>query len=105
MSDLPEAKTELEIRAKAQMTGEGFRHWMACRLGGTCAACNLPLPVQVEGEPVKVRRGIHDSCHRLTYYHARKGAWTIEDRVREGKIDPGRPPHPLTQEARQEFGE
>lgn len=101
MSELPIARTELEIRAKRLMTGDGYRHWTQCRALGLCPACEQPLPLH----GLRVRRGVHDSCHRLTYYHAAKCAWTIEDRIRDGKIDPGKPPHPLTEEARGEIGE
>jgi hypothetical protein len=96
LNPLPEPTNDLERRAKEEMDGDGYRHWMLCRAAGACPACGKAIE---DGD--KLRRGIHQSCYQLTYRYYREGHWTLEERVREGRIDPmGRPPHPLTLEVR-----
>lgn len=99
MSEQVEATSELELRAKAMMTEDGYSHWMQCRSERRCCACGKPL-----GE--KVERDCHPTCRVLTYQYAKKGAWTLNNRIRDGKIGPPlRPVNPLTEEARQLGGE
>ena len=95
---LPEATCELEVHAKVLMTEDGYRHWMQCRAEHRCCACGRPLNEKVE-------RGCHPSCRVLTYQYADKGTWTIDNRVKDGKLGPPRPTNPLHFEARQLGGE
>jgi hypothetical protein len=94
-SPLPEATNELERRAKGLMTEDGYRHWMQCRAEGLCCACGRPL-----GDTT-VERDCHSTCRVLTYKYEKKGHWTIDERIREGKLGPPlRAPNPLTEEVR-----
>jgi hypothetical protein len=96
---LPQATNDLERRAKAMMTEDGYRHWMQCRAEKRCCGCGRPLGAKVE-------RDCHPTCRVLTYQYYRKGHWTIEDRIRDGKLGPPlRAPNPLTEEVRRLKGE
>lgn len=99
MDDLPQPSDDLEARAKEEMDGRGYRHWMACRRSGMCPACDRPLPAEGDRKPKDVVRGIHRSCYVLTLRYRARGDWTLEERVREGKIDPVLD-HPISAEAR-----
>ena len=99
ITDLPEGLSELELRAKKLMTEEGYDHWSKCRAERKCCACGRPL-----GD--KVERDCHPSCRTMTYKYKDEGHWTLESRVRDGKLGPpSRPTNPLTLEARQLGGE
>ncbi len=96
LGPLPVPTSDLEQRAKDEMDGAGYRHWMTCRALGVCPACQQTV---AEGE--KLRRGIHLTCYALTYKYAREGDWSLEERLRSGRIDPSdRGRHPITAEAR-----
>lgn len=98
LNPLPTPTCALERVAKELMDGPGYRHWMLARATGTCAACGRPIE---DGQ--KVRRGIHASCYQMTWRYVRRGYYTMEHRVQDGRIDPVLNQHPLTAEVRRSY--